>query len=74
MMIDKFSVSRTRSCSREKRDPFIAAHRTLGDKRTLAMEEWCQKKVKALLGLETGDDREAVVLGRVVRWKEDGVE
>ena len=39
-----------------------------------AMEEWYQIKVKAVLGPEAGDDKEAVVLGRVVRWTADGVE
>ena len=31
-------------------------------------------KVRAILGEDDGDDKEAVVLGRTVRWQEWGIE
>eukprot|EP00973_Karenia_brevis_P020583 2826338-Karenia_brevis.AAC.1 len=38
------------------------------------MEEWYDIKVRAILGPESNDDKEVVILGRVVRWAENGIE
>eukprot|EP00973_Karenia_brevis_P039066 5395517-Karenia_brevis.AAC.1 len=38
------------------------------------MESWFEIKVRAILGPEEEDDKEVVILGRVVRWLKDGIE
>ena len=38
------------------------------------MGEWFEIKVKGVLGPEDKDMKEIVILGRLVRWTEDGVE
>ena len=38
------------------------------------MGGWFDIKVRAILGGDDWDDKEVVILGRVVRWKEDGIE
>eukprot|EP00973_Karenia_brevis_P080980 11233745-Karenia_brevis.AAC.1 len=38
------------------------------------MEEWYEIKVRAILGPDKGDDKEVVILGRIVRWTEHGIE
>eukprot|EP00975_Prorocentrum_lima_P046240 9670778-Prorocentrum_lima.AAC.1 len=38
------------------------------------MEEWYEIKVRAILGPEGRDDKEVVILGRIVRWTEQGIE
>ena len=38
------------------------------------MKKWYEVKVKARLGPEPGDDKEVDILGRRVRWTEQGVE
>ena len=38
------------------------------------MKKWFEIKVRAVLGPDAGDDKEVVILGRVVRWKEWGIE
>eukprot|EP00973_Karenia_brevis_P066815 9287883-Karenia_brevis.AAC.1 len=38
------------------------------------MESWFEIKVRAILGPEEQDDKEVVILGRVVRWLKDGKE
>ena len=38
------------------------------------MKSWFQVEVRAMLGPEEGDDKEAVLLGRAVRWLGDEVE
>jgi hypothetical protein len=38
------------------------------------MKKWYEVKVKARLGPEPGDDKEVDILGRRVRWTENGVE
>ena len=37
------------------------------------MKSWYQIKVRARLGPEEGDDKQAVLLGRIVRWHEWGI-
>ena len=38
------------------------------------MGTWFEIKVRGVLGPEVGDDKEIVILGRTVRWTEEGVE
>eukprot|EP00973_Karenia_brevis_P025986 3585602-Karenia_brevis.AAC.1 len=38
------------------------------------MEEWYEIRVRAILGPEKHDDKEVVILGRVVGWTEHGIE
>ena len=38
------------------------------------MKQWFEIKVRAILGPEDKDDKEVVILGRLVRWKAWGVE
>ena len=38
------------------------------------MKSWFEVKVRARLGPEPSDDKEIVVLGRVVSWKDEGIE
>eukprot|EP00973_Karenia_brevis_P041123 5690306-Karenia_brevis.AAC.1 len=38
------------------------------------MEEWYEIKVRAILGPGKKDDKEVVILGRIVRWTERGIE
>eukprot|EP00973_Karenia_brevis_P088374 12254077-Karenia_brevis.AAC.1 len=38
------------------------------------MESWFEIKVRAVLGPEPKDDKEVTILGRIVRWKEEGIE
>jgi hypothetical protein len=38
------------------------------------VESWFEIKVRAVLGWEVGDDKEVVILGRVVRWTREGLE
>ena len=37
------------------------------------MKEWFELTVRGILGPEVGDDKEVVILGRIVRWEEWGV-
>ena len=47
-----------------------------GDLRWLAslMATWFEIKVRAVMGPEEGDDKEVVILGRCVRWRDWGIE
>eukprot|EP00973_Karenia_brevis_P019452 2668664-Karenia_brevis.AAC.1 len=38
------------------------------------MESWFEIKVRAVLGPEPKDDKDVTILGRMVRWKEGGIE
>ena len=38
------------------------------------MKEWFEVKIRGLLGPEEADDKEVTILGRVVKWKEWGIE
>ena len=38
------------------------------------MASWFEIKVRAVLGMDPEDDKEVVILGRVVRWMERGIE
>eukprot|EP00973_Karenia_brevis_P079669 11054232-Karenia_brevis.AAC.1 len=38
------------------------------------MESWFEIKVRAVLGPEPIDDKEVTILGRIVRWREEGIE
>eukprot|EP00973_Karenia_brevis_P088916 12332157-Karenia_brevis.AAC.1 len=38
------------------------------------MEEWYEIKVRAILGPEVSDDKEVVILGRIVRRTDRGIE
>eukprot|EP00973_Karenia_brevis_P084068 11664326-Karenia_brevis.AAC.1 len=38
------------------------------------MRSWFEIKVRAILGPEEHDDKEVVILGRLVTWKEDFIE
>eukprot|EP00973_Karenia_brevis_P061600 8566220-Karenia_brevis.AAC.1 len=38
------------------------------------MEEWCEIAVRAILGPDSQDDKEVVMLGRMVRWTDNGIE
>ena len=38
------------------------------------MEQGFEIKVRAILGMDDYDDKEVVILGRVVRWTKDGIE
>eukprot|EP00973_Karenia_brevis_P047543 6598155-Karenia_brevis.AAC.1 len=37
------------------------------------MESWFEIKVRAILGTEETDDKEVVILGRLVTWKDDRI-
>ena len=37
------------------------------------MASWFEIKVRAILGEEDKDDKEVVILGRTVRWQDDGI-
>ena len=41
---------------------------------TKMMESWFEIKVRAVLGDDESDDKEATILGRTVRWKDWGIE
>eukprot|EP00973_Karenia_brevis_P018805 2576858-Karenia_brevis.AAC.1 len=38
------------------------------------MKSWFEIKARAILGPEEGDDKEVTILGRLVRWTEEGIE
>ena len=38
------------------------------------MKAWFEIKVRAILGPQDKDDKEVVILGRVVRWTDKGIE
>jgi len=38
------------------------------------MISWFEIKIRAVLGMDPDDDKEVVILGRVVRWMENGIE
>ena len=38
------------------------------------MASWFEIKVRAMLGMDEKDEKEVVILGRIVRWKEGGIE
>mgnify|MGYP000220182890 CR=1 FL=1 len=38
------------------------------------MQGWFEIKVRAVLGPDEKDDKEVVILGRIVKWKEDCIE
>eukprot|EP00973_Karenia_brevis_P071705 9963982-Karenia_brevis.AAC.1 len=38
------------------------------------MESWFEIKVRAVLGPEEKDDKEVTILGRFVRWTDEGIE
>jgi hypothetical protein len=38
------------------------------------MKSWCELTVRAILGGEDGDDRDATILNRIVRWTGSGIE
>eukprot|EP00973_Karenia_brevis_P051500 7151274-Karenia_brevis.AAC.1 len=38
------------------------------------METWFEIKVRAILGPEERDDKEVTILGRLVRWTNEGIE
>ena len=38
------------------------------------MEEWFDIKMRGVLGPEAKDDKEMVILGRLVKWTEEGIE
>ena len=38
------------------------------------MKSWFEIKVRAILGPDEKDDKEVVILGRIVRWTETGIE
>eukprot|EP00973_Karenia_brevis_P030341 4183132-Karenia_brevis.AAC.1 len=38
------------------------------------MKEWFEIKVRAVLGPDPTDDNEVTILGRTVRWMEEGIE
>eukprot|EP00973_Karenia_brevis_P080343 11145583-Karenia_brevis.AAC.1 len=38
------------------------------------MKEWFEVKVRAILGPDLKDDEEVTILGRVLRWVEEGIE
>ena len=42
--------------------------------RTELMKTWLEIKVRAMLGPDKKDDKEVVILGRTLRWKEWGIE
>eukprot|EP00973_Karenia_brevis_P052059 7231246-Karenia_brevis.AAC.1 len=37
------------------------------------MESWFEFKARAVLGPEEKDDKEVVMLGRMVKWNEEGI-
>ena len=37
------------------------------------MESWFEIKVRGMLGPDKHDDKEVVILGRIVKWNEDGI-
>ena len=38
------------------------------------MQIWFEIKVRALMGEDANDDKEVVILGRIVKWTADGIE
>eukprot|EP00973_Karenia_brevis_P081552 11304284-Karenia_brevis.AAC.1 len=38
------------------------------------MESWLESKVRAVWCPEEKDDKEVVILGRIVRWLKDGIQ
>ena len=38
------------------------------------MKSWFEIKVRAVLGPEESDDKEVVILGRIVKWTQEGIE
>ena len=38
------------------------------------MASWLDIKVRAMLGMDPGDDKEVVILGRIGRWTKGGIE
>eukprot|EP00973_Karenia_brevis_P000940 128516-Karenia_brevis.AAC.1 len=38
------------------------------------MESWLEIKVRAVLGPEPKDVKEVTILGRIVRWEDEGIE
>ena len=38
------------------------------------MASWFEIKVRAMLGMDSWDDKEVIILGRIVRWMEGGIE
>ncbi len=38
------------------------------------MKEWFEVTVRGRLGQDAGDDKESSVLGRIVNWREGGIE
>eukprot|EP00973_Karenia_brevis_P041928 5803671-Karenia_brevis.AAC.1 len=38
------------------------------------MKSWFEIKVRAVLGPDSKDDKEVTILGRIVRWVEEGIE
>ena len=38
------------------------------------MKSWFEIKVRAILGPEGRDDKEVVILGRILRWTREGIE
>ena len=51
----------------------------VGDEKNLKwierlMRSWFEIKVRAVLGPDANDDKEAVILGRIIRWKPWGLE
>ena len=38
------------------------------------IEGWFEVKVRAVMGPEDGDDKEATLLNRTIRWTSEGVE
>lgn len=60
-------LSRTRASVHS--DDFMVAGPKMGVER-----EWFEVKVRFVLGREADDDKDIVVLGRMVRWTQDDVE
>ena len=38
------------------------------------MQSWFEIKVRGILGRDPNDDKEVVLLGRRIRWNDDGIE
>eukprot|EP00973_Karenia_brevis_P077267 10732734-Karenia_brevis.AAC.1 len=38
------------------------------------MESWFEIKVRAVLGPEPKDDKAVTILGRIVRWNDEGID
>ena len=67
----------------EERDVTVGCHgddfTCVGEGRDLdwlakEMAGWFEIKVRAVLGSGVNDDKEAVILGRIVRWRDEGIE